>query len=745
VFNTISCQWEITSTPIATLSYTKVDIKCNGTATGSIDLVVTDGKPNYSYVWSNGAVTEDINGLTAGDYTVSVTDASGCVVEETISITEPTPLQASLLEAAPILCFGGTTSIIVAASGGTAPYKYKVFVIRSDNDTMFSRFVPIEVSIPFVGAGRSNFRIFDANGCYVDKSIDVVQPDILNIVASKQDALCYGSASGNIDITISGGTAPYNYSWSNGSTSEDLSNLSAGDYTISVTDANGCTTFKTITIDQPSQPAQPAIACYETATFNATTCQWDVTGSPRLASIIISSDESKFSASSNTIDFNAPVPSSYSIIFKVSQIANGGSNPTYTWKRNGITVGTNSNTYTGTGWSNGETIQCILTSNATCVSGNPASSNTVSISVTLTNYFVVSDRKADRIFYYDADFNLVRSNPISSKKDVNAEDIWATSSDVYVLSGSEQRVYRINGSATTPSGSRKLRNTDGKNLKSLSGLAIIGNHLLVVEEKSEFIYRYNLDDAYNGTSNYNALQRIALNKDNKDAEALGYDAANNIIYVLDNDREKTIFRYPITSLTASRISVGNATRSRKMKSQNGACIKKALGLVVDQTFIRITDQGPDKAFTYRIADLFAGNNSVNLNALSANSLNGQNKYSTGISLFYSPVPLVSNISTPFVKKANNQYSIPPNTTSTIDLRVFSNPTPNQFGLQLISSDKQTRMTLRIIDINGRVVDVYDQLRDGQNLIIGSKYYQGIYFAELIQGNQRKVVRLMKLK
>ena len=80
-----------------------------------------------------------------------------------------------------------------------------------------------------------------------------------------------------------------------------------------------------------------------------------------------------------------------------------------------------------------------------------------------------------------------------------------------------------------------------------------------------------------------------------------------------------------------------------------------------------------------------------------------------------------------------------------DLRVLSNPTPNDFGLQLISSDKQTRMTLRITDLNGRLVEVYDQLKDGQTLIVGSKYYQGIYFAELIQGDQRKVVRLMKLK
>jgi hypothetical protein len=107
----------------------------------------------------------------------------------------------------------------------------------------------------------------------------------------------------------------------------------------------------------------------------------------------------------------------------------------------------------------------------------------------------------------------------------------------------------------------------------------------------------------------------------------------------------------------------------------------------------------------------------------------------------------SNISTPSIRRPAD---IPVTSTTSdnemrFDLRVFSNPTPNQFGLQLISYDKQTRMTLRITDVNGRVVELYDQLRSGQYLIIGSKYYQGIYFAELIQGDQRKVVRLMKLK
>jgi hypothetical protein len=105
------------------------------------------------------------------------------------------------------------------------------------------------------------------------------------------------------------------------------------------------------------------------------------------------------------------------------------------------------------------------------------------------------------------------------------------------------------------------------------------------------------------------------------------------------------------------------------------------------------------------------------------------------------IQIHSTAASPSTRRASSSES----KDLTFDLRVLSNPTTHHFGLQFFSADKTTRMTLRIMDINGRVVEQYDQLRDGQNLIIGNEYYQGVYFAELIQGDQRKVVRLMKLK
>jgi len=104
----------------------------------------------------------------------------------------------------------------------------------------------------------------------------------------------------------------------------------------------------------------------------------------------------------------------------------------------------------------------------------------------------------------------------------------------------------------------------------------------------------------------------------------------------------------------------------------------------------------------------------------------------------------SNISTPSIRKADDQL-ITPITKAVFDLRVLGNPSEIQFGLQPVSSDKSGRMVIRVTDVNGRLVEQFDQLKEGQTLLIGDTYCQGIYFAELIQGEQRKVMRLMKLK
>src|SRR5206468_5366504 len=128
-------------------------VQCFGNATGSVDLTVSGGTAPYTYAWSNGATTQDLTGLTAGTYNVTVTDANGCTATASATLIQP----AAALTAS-------TTQVNVQ---------------------------------------------------------------------------CFGNATGSVDLTVSGGTAPYTYAWSNGATTQDLTRLTAGAYNVTVTDAKG--------------------------------------------------------------------------------------------------------------------------------------------------------------------------------------------------------------------------------------------------------------------------------------------------------------------------------------------------------------------------------------------------------------------------------------------------------------------------------------------------------------------------
>ncbi|MEM6723256.1 MAG: T9SS type A sorting domain-containing protein, partial [Bacteroidota bacterium] len=176
-------------------------------------------------------------GLGAGDYTGTITDAEGCeIVSPTITLTEPDVLEIDLntLGVQEPLCNGEATGIIdITTIGGTAPYTYNWSNGATDEDL---------VGVP---AGDYTGSITDANGClYVSPTVTLNEPAVLEVdlMASViEDPRCNGETTGVIDIATVGGTEPYTYMWSNGATDEDLIGVGAGDYTGSITDANGCT------------------------------------------------------------------------------------------------------------------------------------------------------------------------------------------------------------------------------------------------------------------------------------------------------------------------------------------------------------------------------------------------------------------------------------------------------------------------------------------------------------------------
>ncbi len=230
--------------PGAALSITGTvtNVDCYGSSSGAIDITVSGGTAPYTYAWSNGTTTEDLTGLAAGTYTVTVSDAHGCTATHSFTVNQPSAALSITGTVTNVDCYGSSSGAIdITVSGGTAPYTYSWSNGASTED------------LTGLAAGTYTVTVTDANGCTATHSFTVNQPGAaLSITGTVTNVDCYGSSSGAIDITVSGGTAPYTYSWSNGASTEDLTGLSAGTYTVTVSDAHGCTSTHSFTVNQPS-------------------------------------------------------------------------------------------------------------------------------------------------------------------------------------------------------------------------------------------------------------------------------------------------------------------------------------------------------------------------------------------------------------------------------------------------------------------------------------------------------------
>jgi hypothetical protein len=212
---------------------------CFNNNDGAASLNISGGQSPYTYLWSNGNTTSSLNGVTAGSYNVTVTDANNCTDAETVIITQPQALQISNSNTN-VSCNGGSNgSISLNISGGTSPYSY----LWSNGST--------NVTISTLSAGTYMVTVTDANACTATKDIIVTEPALLTASNIKTNVSCLGAATGSITTTVNGGTTPYTYVWSNGTTLSNATNLIAGNYTVTVTDQNGCTVTTSNNITQP--------------------------------------------------------------------------------------------------------------------------------------------------------------------------------------------------------------------------------------------------------------------------------------------------------------------------------------------------------------------------------------------------------------------------------------------------------------------------------------------------------------
>ena len=229
----------ITVNPVVNLEATVTDAACNGDATGAIDLTVSGGTDPFTYAWSNNEDTEDIENLTAGSYTVTVTDANGCTAELTKTVNEPAELSIAT-SSTPSTCGEANGTAIADPQGGTAPYSYS----WEDGQT-----APTATGLL---SGTYAVTVTDANGCTATADVVVDDEGAPTLSTQVTDVACNGGADGTIDLTVSGGTDPFTYAWSNNEGTEDIADLTAGTYTVTVTDANGCTATLTETVEEPA-------------------------------------------------------------------------------------------------------------------------------------------------------------------------------------------------------------------------------------------------------------------------------------------------------------------------------------------------------------------------------------------------------------------------------------------------------------------------------------------------------------
>jgi gliding motility-associated-like protein len=225
---------------------TKTDASCNGGANGTATAVPSGGTGPYTYSWNTTPAQTGVTatGLAAGTYTVTVKDINNCTGTATATIGQPTVVTAVTTKT-DVSCNGGTNgTATVIPGGGTAPYTY------SWNTT------PVQTTATATGlaAGTYTVTVTDNNGCIKTATATIGQPTVLSAVTNKSDASCNGGNNGIAAVNATGGTSPYTYSWNTTpvKTTAIATGLSAGAYTVTVTDNKGCIATASATIGQPT-------------------------------------------------------------------------------------------------------------------------------------------------------------------------------------------------------------------------------------------------------------------------------------------------------------------------------------------------------------------------------------------------------------------------------------------------------------------------------------------------------------
>jgi len=244
------------------LSLNATDVKCFGGKDGSITSTINGGTAPYKYSWNTGASSPILSGVTAGSYTLTVTDANLCTVSATVIVNEPLALVSANITTTDVTCNGLTNGSATATGiGGSGGYTY-----------LWSPGGQTTATINNLGQGTYTLLVGDQNGCSTTVFATVKEPApfIVSFVSQK-NVSCKNGNDGSVAANPIGGQPPYSYTWSNGDIVATISNLTAQNYTVTVSDAVGCSTTGNVTISEPPAFVNVSVSATDALCFGTAT------------------------------------------------------------------------------------------------------------------------------------------------------------------------------------------------------------------------------------------------------------------------------------------------------------------------------------------------------------------------------------------------------------------------------------------------------------------------------------------
>lgn len=287
-----------------TVTATGTNILCNGGTTGTAT-ANPNGVTPYAFVWSGGGQTsQTATNLAAGTYTVTMTDGSGCTANASVTLTAPVAVSGSTTFTN-ATCNGGCNGTITATgSGGTAPYQYSL------NGGAY------QASGAFTGLCAGNYTIMvkDANNCTATLTRTITQPTALTLTQTAITSATCGLSNGSVTVSASGGTPGYQYS--NGGANQAspvFTGLAPGTYTITVTDASGCTATLSVTITAVNAPVASVISQQNVSCFGGVNGSVLIGATGGVAPITYSLNSGTYQSSNS---FTSLVAGAYSVTIK---------------------------------------------------------------------------------------------------------------------------------------------------------------------------------------------------------------------------------------------------------------------------------------------------------------------------------------------------------------------------------------------------------------------------------------------